>query len=148
MLVFSKMGRIWGLSMRYAKILSRVMDEYQESQASDAPDHQKETPPSVTILADMRRCAYDLDVLISSQPRHRQPAPAQMQASRVAPPTEASISYLEAFDFFNYPRLATPLTGTADGMIDPSLQRFDENQFNITNFSVDVNSDWLAGNFT
>ena len=141
------MGRIWGLSRRYATILSRVMDEYQESQATDAPDDQKETPPSVAILADMRRCAYDLDVLISSQPRHKQPAPAQVQASRIAPPTEASISYLEAFDFFNYPRLTTPLVGANEGIIDPSLQRFDENQFNITNFCVDVNSDWLAGTF-
>ena len=133
-----KIGRFWPLALRYAMILQRVIDEYQESQSTSVPDGQKATPPpSVTILADMRRCAYDLDVLISNQPRHHQP-----YVPRSAAPSEAECHYLEAFDFFNYPRLATPVTG----LMDTSLQRLEDNQFNITNFSVDVNQDWLAGN--
>ena len=143
-----KIGRFWPLALRYATILQRVIDEYQESQSTCVTDGQKATPPpSVTILADMRRCAYDLDVLISNQPRHHQSLTHQIPMPRNAAPSEAECHYLEAFDFFNYPRLASPIAGPTNGLMDPSLHRFDENQFNITNFSVDVNSDWLAGNF-
>ena len=146
-----KMGRHWPVAVRYWRILKRVIDEYQESLATMLPNGTKATPSSVTILADMRRCAYDLDVLISSQPRSSQTQTQQQtpsQKPRNNGPSELEYQYLEAFDFFNYPRLPVPLASSANGMIDPSLQRFDANQFNINNFSVDVNSDWLAGNFT
>ena len=145
----TKIGRNWPLALRYATILQRVIDEYQESQSTGAADGQRATPPpSVTILADMRRCAYDLDVLISNQPRHHQSLSHPVPMPRPAAPSEAECHYLEAFDFFNYPRLATPISTHINSLnMDPSLQRFEENQFNITNFSVDVNSDWLADTF-
>lgn len=119
--------------------------------------------------------AYDLDTLISHQPRPglslSTPSLAQdhstasantlshaQQATSVRGSTTAGgneLEYLETFDFFNYPRLANGNGGSGNGndMLDPSLQRMsDANQFNITNFEVDVNSDWLAaaaaGNLT
>ena len=139
-----KIGRYWPLALRYARILQRVIDEYQESQSTSLPESAKATPPSVTILADMRRCAYDLDLLISSQPRYSYSQAVSSQAPRPTAPSEAEYQYLEAFDFFNYPRLAMPLTNPDNGMLDPNLQRFDAEQFNITNFSVDANADWLT----
>jgi hypothetical protein len=142
------MGKYWPLATRYATILSRVIEEYEESQERTISNGKTETPPSVTILADMRRTALDLEVLISKAPRQKQVIKDTPQPSRNALPSEAEFHYLEAFDFFNYPRLAASLTGHTDSIIDTTLQRFDENQFNINNFSIDVNSDWLAGNFT
>ena len=143
-----KIGRYWPLALRYARILQRVIDEYQESRSTALPEGAKTTPPSVTILADMRRCAYDLDVLISNQPRYSYSQAVSSQTLRNAAPSEAEYQYLEAFDFFNYPRLAMPLTTPGNGMVGPSLQRFDADQFNISNFSVDTNADWLASNFS
>ena len=144
----TKIGRFYAVAVRYGKILKRVIDEYQESFSTTLPDGTKATPSSVTILADMRRCAYDLDVLISNQPRSNQSQTASAQMARNNGPSELEYQYLEAFDFFNYPRLPAPLGSSANGLIDPTLQRFDTHQFNINNFSVDVNSDWLAGNFS
>ena len=84
--------------------------------------------------------AYDLDTLINHQSR-QQTSSAVPQLQRN--PAGNKLEYLETFDFFNYPRLAA----SGNGIMDPGLQRIDANQFNISNFAADANSDWLAGNF-
>lgn len=64
------MGYHWNVAERYATLLQRVLDEYRESErAPTGLNGVRETPSTVRILADMRRCAYDLDFLISRQPR-------------------------------------------------------------------------------
>ena len=65
-----EMGYFWKVAERYATLLQRVLDEYHESErAAPGANGVRETPSTVRILADMRRCAYDLDFLISRQPR-------------------------------------------------------------------------------
>jgi hypothetical protein len=155
------LGRFWPVSARYCTILSRVVDEYQESQTT-AFDHGNgtlELTPSISILADMRRCAYDLDVLLSrSIPMHgvasqsdtlvsgQEDSAISQAVPQLQPPRfpDNELEYLEAFDFFNYPRLPAPLVALPAGKVDPNL-RFDVNgRFNITDFSVDASSDWLS----
>ena len=138
-----EMGKHWRVAERYCTILKRVLDEYRDSQQVVAANGERVTPSSVKILADMRRCAYDLDFLISRQPRHS--AAKVVSVTPLPPPNE--LEYLEAFDFFNVPRLPAPLNGPSNGPIDPSLQvaqaESSSNHFNITNYTMDANSDWL-----
>ncbi|MBE3110082.1 MAG: Zn(II)2Cys6 transcription factor, partial [Acidobacteria bacterium] len=61
-----EMGRHWGVASRYSEVLQRVLDEHRDSERNG----EGVTPSSVKILADMRRTAFDLDWLISHQPRH------------------------------------------------------------------------------
>ncbi|KAJ5554287.1 hypothetical protein N7513_004246 [Penicillium frequentans] len=88
----SHMGHHWKVAERYSNILQRVLDEYGEYQQSVATDGERSTPSTVKILADMRRCAFDLDFLISRQPRE---SPSSMSgngndarpaSSAIAPP--------------------------------------------------------------
>lgn len=65
-----EMGRYWLVAERYTAILQRVLDEHRDSERSAGTNGERITPSSVKILADMRRCAYDLDFLISRQPKH------------------------------------------------------------------------------
>ncbi|EPE06941.1 c6 transcription factor [Ophiostoma piceae UAMH 11346] len=60
------MGRYWPVANRYSLLLQRVLDEHGESERHG----DGVTPGSVKILADMRRTAFDLDLLIGQQPRH------------------------------------------------------------------------------
>lgn len=60
------MGRYWPVAGRYCALLQRVLDEHSESERHG----DNVAPNSVQILADMRRTAFDLDLLISRQPRH------------------------------------------------------------------------------
>ena len=60
------MGRHWPVANRYSLLLQRVLDEHGESERHG----DGVTPGSVKILADMRRTAFDLDLLIGRQPRH------------------------------------------------------------------------------
>ncbi|KAK3388496.1 fungal-specific transcription factor domain-containing protein [Sordaria brevicollis] len=62
-----KMGEYWPVATRYSNLLTRVLDEYKAS----VSEGDEVTPSSMRILADMRRTAFDLDLLISRQPRHR-----------------------------------------------------------------------------
>lgn len=61
-----EMGRHWPVAARYSELLTRVLDEHHDSERHG----DGVTPSSVKILADMRRTAFDLDFLISRQPRH------------------------------------------------------------------------------
>lgn len=145
------MGRYWKVAERYTTILQRVLDEHRESEGAVGVNGERVTPSSVKILADMRRCAYDLDFLISRQPRHH------ISIASVTPartPATNELEYLDVFDFFNVPRLPAPsIDGSLNGansVIDPNLQISEvgntSNEFNITNFMVDANSDWLFKN--
>ncbi|KAH9883521.1 putative C6 transcription factor [Xylariomycetidae sp. FL2044] len=151
------MGRFWPVAGRYCQLLQRVLDEHSDSERAG----ERITPSSVKILADMRRTAFDLDFLISRQPRHLAGAPSRMPSVTPArTPAPNELEYLDVFDFFNVPRLPfshEPSAGPnpveteavadnenvdtngngANGMVGPA------NEFNITNFMVDANSDWL-----
>ncbi|KAK0952787.1 hypothetical protein LTR91_024200 [Friedmanniomyces endolithicus] len=167
------MGFYWKVAERYATLLSRVLEEYAESErAPVGANGIRETPSGVRILADMRRNAYDLDFLISRQPRQQfsagKAAVATMGNSHITPtrtPAPNELEYLDVFDFFNMPRLPFPPAGS----IDPALSGGGEgangeggadgtqgfssaegastnNEFNITNFMFDANSDWFVKN--
>ncbi|KUI72951.1 Positive regulator of purine utilization [Cytospora mali] len=132
-----EMGRYWPVAARYCNLLQRVLDEYREAEGQGAMGGDSGTPSSVKILADMRRTAFDLDFLISRQPRHVNPAinglgisggtPGPSAALPVAgfggrnsrypsvtpakTPQPSELEYLDVFDFFNVPRL--PFSGPA-----------------------------------
>lgn len=110
----SHMGHHWKVAERYSNILQRVLDEYGEYQQSAALDAERSTPSTVKILADMRRCAFDLDFLISRQPRESPSTtstsgqdPTRPSTSAMAPRNLApnELEYLDVFGFFNVPRV-------------------------------------------
>ncbi|KGO40934.1 Transcription factor, fungi [Penicillium expansum] len=109
-----QLGKYWKVAERYSSILQRVLDEYNEYQQSIATDGERSTPSTVKILADMRRCAFDLDFLISRQPRespadngigesHQPQPPFPTMPARNFAPNE--LEYLDVFGFFNVPRV-------------------------------------------
>ncbi|OAF59145.1 hypothetical protein VC83_04325 [Pseudogymnoascus destructans] len=162
------MSRYWKVAGRYSTILQRVLDEHSDSETSAAANgEERVTPSSVKILADMRRCAYDLDFLISRQPRHIGALGrlgGQGQPNRT--PAQNELEYLDVFDFFNVPRLRPAVVGgeglggtggrggEAGMQVEGELGAAGANgngngnggEFNITNFMVDANSDWLFKN--
>ncbi|OQE07173.1 hypothetical protein PENVUL_c014G05976 [Penicillium vulpinum] len=112
-----QLGKYWKVAERYSSILQRVLDEYNEYQQSIAVDGERSTPSTVKILADMRRCAFDLDFLISRQPRespadngigesHQPQLPLTAMPARNFAPNE--LEYLDVFGFFNVPRVPPP----------------------------------------
>ncbi len=170
-----EMGRYWPVAARYCQLLQRVLDEHNESERQG----DNVTPSSVRILADMRRTAYDLDFLISHQPRHmpggnngavhsnggnnggRQSRYPSVTPART--PAANELEYLDVFDFFNVPRLAFGPGGngggdmnggsgmasngaSGDGM-EGSMAAASSGtvpgEFNITDFMIDANRDWL-----
>lgn len=144
-LTLREMGHYWEVGSRYANLLSRVLQEYQESQQSAAVSGERVTPSTVKILADMRRCAFDLDFLIARQPKMHssvQPTPART-------PKPNDLEYLDVFDFFNMPRLPVSMdvAGTymaPDGSMQAGMPDGQPvNEFNITNYMVDASSDWF-----
>ncbi|KAG6003365.1 hypothetical protein E4U21_002081 [Claviceps maximensis] len=149
------MGQYWPVATRYSQLLQRVLDEHRDSeQKGDGV-----TPSSVKILADMRRTAFDLDFLISRQPRHSSIVSLSGGLPIVAPGQTAAsneLDYFYVFDFFNVPRLpfggensgdaAQPMPGPSSrmGALDDRHNTFmTSNEFNITNFLMDASSDWL-----
>lgn len=149
-----EMGQYWQIGTRYSDLLSRVLTEYQESQCAPAgANGERVTPSTVKILADMRRCAFDLDFLISRQPKHPSARPGSVTPGRTPAPYE--LEYLDVFDFFNMPRLPVSLDGplgfSATAAANDQMQIPDgatSNEFNITNFMVDAGSDWFVKNTT
>jgi hypothetical protein len=140
----------WPVAERYTTILQRVLDEHAESERSAASSGEKVVPSSVKILADMRRCAYDLDVLISRQPRHVGLVSRLPSVTPARTPAPNELEYLDVFDFFNVPRLPATQGGDVpgNGVSDIPIPEIPNgsNEFNITNFMVDQNSDWLYNN--
>jgi len=143
------MGQYWEVGTRYASLLSRVLSEYQESQETPAgANGERVTPSTVKILADMRRCAFDLDFLISRQPKLSNKQ--NLKIPSVTPartPAANELEYLDVFDFFNMPRLPVSIDGAMsypapDGNIQLPDGGFG-NESNITNYMVDASSDWF-----
>ncbi|CAK3754342.1 related to Zn(II)2Cys6 transcriptional activator [Lecanosticta acicola] len=101
-----EMGYYWKVAERYATLLQRVLDEYHEYERAPVGENGvRETPSTVKILADMRRCAYDLDFLISRQPRQHFGSKAKPSVTPARTPAPNELEYLDVFDFFNMPRL-------------------------------------------
>lgn len=146
------MGTYWRVADRYATLLQRVLDEFAESQrAPPNATGERPTPNTVRILADMRRCAYDLDFLISRQPRP-QNISKMPSTTPARTPQPNEVDYLDVFDFFNMPRLPV---GMEDNTGAPNPASQGENsievnglnigsEFNITDFMMDANSDWFV----
>ncbi|KAM3074198.1 hypothetical protein ACMFMF_006221 [Clarireedia jacksonii] len=154
-----EMGTYWLVAQRYTTILQRVLDEHRDSESSAGASGERVTPSSVKILADMRRCAYDLDFLISRQPKYvGLPRMPSITPARTPAPNE--LEYLDVFDFFNVPRLPVMPgessssannqggggRGGAGGVRDMQMPELSTNDINITNFMVDANSDWFIKN--
>ena len=72
-----EMGKYWNVAQRYSDILSRVLEEYQQSERSLGANGERITPSTVKILADMRRyeplrksvpsdanCSFDAQVCV------------------------------------------------------------------------------------
>ena len=111
-----EMGYYWKVAERYATLLQRVMDEYSESErAPVGANGVRETPSTVRILADMRRCAYDLDFLISRQPRQYFGSKQVNSVTPARTPAPNELEYLDVFDFFNMPRLPFQAAGEGGG---------------------------------
>ena len=148
-----EMGQYWLVAERYTAILQRVLDEHRDSERSAGANGERVTPSSVKILADMRRCAYDLDFLISRQPKHVGMVSRMPSVTPARTPAPNELEYLDVFDFFNVPRLPHGHGGdvghmSGNGVGDLQIPELTNgsNEFNITNFMVDANSDWLFKN--
>ncbi|KAF1946801.1 hypothetical protein EJ02DRAFT_335404 [Clathrospora elynae] len=145
-----EMGQYWEVGTRYANLLARVLSEYQESQQTPAGvNGERVTPSTVKILADMRRCAFDLDFLISRQPKLNSVLNARIPSAAPArTPAPNELEYLDVFDFFNMPRLPVSIDGTISYPApDGNMQQIPDsgfgNESNITNYMVDASSDWF-----
>lgn len=138
----AQMGLYWKVAERYSTILKRVLDEYGEYEQTEGTESERVTPSSVKILADMRRCAFDLDFLISRQPQHphnskRVSDPNGLSALQSANAAAAAkqntdttssipmsrslakndFEYLDVFGFFNVPRVPNmPTPSSEPGM--------------------------------
>ncbi|KAB5539247.1 fungal-specific transcription factor [Coniochaeta sp. 2T2.1] len=155
-----EMGRYWPVAARYSELLTRVLDEHRDSERQG----DGVTPSSVRILSDMRRTAFDLDFLISRQPKHNSGNAMAGWTSRLASVTPArtpapnELEYLDVFDFFNVPRLPFVPGGGDGGGGDGGMGNGNgtnagggegqnggilPGEFNITDFMVDANRDWL-----
>lgn len=155
----SRMGKYWKVAERYSTILQRVLDEYGEYQRSSETDADRSTPSSVKILADMRRCAFDLDFLISRQPRT---SPSTYPSSSFSIPNNAmptdpsslsnsknpisrnpalnELEYLDVFGFFNVPRIPIlPMEDEPTGTATTGNMNLTENNEN-TNTSSSANN--------
>ena len=151
-----EMGRYWLVAERYTAILQRVLDEHRDSESSADASGERITPSSVKILADMRRCAYDLDFLISRQPKHVGMVSRMPSITPARTPAPNELEYLDVFDFFNVPRLPVyngdvgHVPHSTNSVADMHLGELGNasNEFNITNFMVDQSSDWFKGNQT
>ncbi|KAM0250184.1 hypothetical protein ACHAQJ_008727 [Trichoderma viride] len=151
--VLREMGRYWPVAAGYSGLLQRVLDEHRDSERQGGGV----TPSSVKILADMRRTAFDLDFLISRQPRHGAQSLGHLGSVTPAKtPAPNELEYLDVFNFFNVPRI--PFSGeniasTTEALIPTSDMstantsldhpQYQPNEFNITNFMIDASSDWL-----
>ena len=70
--VLKEMGSYWDVARRYVELIERVCHDVQLKAGGG-------TPATFHILADMRRCAYDLMFSISKQPREEGTTPTASQ---------------------------------------------------------------------
>ncbi|EHY54357.1 hypothetical protein ABEF92_008809 [Exophiala dermatitidis] len=143
----SEMGDYWPVAKRYSDILSRVLGEYRQSQRASGTMGEIVTPSTVKILADMRRCAYDLDFLITRQPHAA--AVKSYHPTRANTPAPNELEYLDVFDLFNFPRLPMTQEGVDNGNSQSLGQAAPQdlgsmNGAMIPNFAVpNPEADWL-----
>lgn len=136
---------------RYADLVQRVLDEFAVATAGAGAgaggagntmttgavaDGSAMLPRSVAILADMRRCAVDLDALIERAPRvagragvhgenntntpttnNNDAAVVGLTGTGMLPQAKADLEFLDVFDFFNYPRLPAGFDGNVGGYV-------------------------------
>jgi hypothetical protein len=143
--ILREIGVYWPVADRYAQLLQRVLDEFTESDkaAVTMPNGERATPSTVKILADMRRTAYDLDILISRQPTNQVASAAAGMSTAGTPaggrtPAMGDMEYLDVFNFFNLPRVG-PLAEDSpapDGMNQNYGEAADYGQY-------DTNADWV-----
>jgi hypothetical protein len=166
------MGCYWKVAGRYASLLQRVLDEYKESEKAPGmgtPNTVKILADMrryvfLDNLIDRSltefRTAFDLDSLISRAPKIHNTGNPKMAVTPVRTPAPGDLEYLDVFDFFNVPRLPVNPGATVDtngggqesatihaqqtpnATMDHSMNGF--NEFNITNFMFDANTDWLG----
>lgn len=103
--------------------------------------------------------AFDLDSLISRAPKPPNAGSTRPAHTPARTPAPTDLEYLDVFDFFNMPRLPTnanmiedtngnaqdgPVINTQQptAMQDQPMNGL--NEFNITNFMFDANTDWLG----
>lgn len=149
--ILRQLGTYWRVADRYACILQRVLDEFAESERHPGLDaNGEQAPPStVQLLADMRRCAFDLDFLISRQPRQASSTGRSSVTPARTPGASDFLEYLDMFDWFNMPRLPLPdgpMGGISsqggEGVQGGSSQVMDEIIANVdSDFSA--SKDWL-----
>jgi hypothetical protein len=147
--ILSDIGVYWDVARRYSEILSRVLEEYQQSRNAMTSTGERKTPSTVRILADMRRCAYDLDFLISRQPQN---STRSYHPTRANTPQPNELEYLDVFDLFNFPRLPAGADviengNTAQAMGQtaavPGFEGIDTTEM-MPNFAVpNPDTDWL-----
>ncbi|OJD16879.1 hypothetical protein AJ78_02976 [Emergomyces pasteurianus Ep9510] len=152
-----KMGQFWGVARKYAQILERILQEYQEAKraavltpSTPASSH---SPPSLgpKSLTDMRRNAYDLSILLAQR------STSALHPPSVKVPAPNELEYYEVFDFFNYPRpsvavghqppllttTSTPSETLANNGVDNWTRP--KSHFVSTNFTYSRSDpDWLA----
>ncbi|THC99328.1 hypothetical protein EYZ11_001234 [Aspergillus tanneri] len=136
----TRMGKYWKVAERYSSILRRVLDEYGEYQQSGADDSERVTPSTVKILADMRRCAFDLDFLISRQPH----VFGFFNVPRVPAERAPDLNDIDVNDTVNDPMSIHGLTrsNANNYVVDGALSN--ANEFNITNYLIPTpETDWL-----
>ncbi|KAL1960295.1 hypothetical protein VTO42DRAFT_8255 [Malbranchea cinnamomea] len=135
-----QMGQHWEIARSYTKILDRVLQEYQESKRSTPGPNGASSSLAPKSLAAMRRCAYNLSLLMS-----------QRASSVLKPPSVKTfapneLEYFDVFDFFNYPRLPPAIVHGATAA-EPTVNLENltpaREYFVTTNFSVPPEaSDW------
>ena len=163
----AEIGQYWEVARRYSEILTRVLQEYRQSQRTVDAKGERVTPSTVKILADMRRsvlavqvdpfchpliltwhsrCAYDLDFLISRQPNMTVKSHHPTRANTPAP---NELEYLDVFDLFNFPRLPAGQdvgvndNGQVPQQMPPEVPDMN-NALNFMNFAVpNPETDWL-----
>ena len=127
-------------------MLQRVLDEFSESEEA-AANGERVTPSSVKILADMRRCAYDLDFLISHQPRHASTKSRNIDANWVQGTAPNELEYLlDVFDFFNMPRMPMQTDGSTSNGVANVAMGGPGLGVQGGGFTWDVGSDWFMNN--
>lgn len=132
-----QMGQFWEVAQNYANILIHVVREHQQSESP--PEGADPAMTAIMTFTAMRRCAYDLNLLISQRPRT-----VLNPISRT--PTLKELEYLEVFDFFNYPRLSNTVVGHSPVATTsmPNVEMEHTNGFRPASFAMPTpESDWL-----
>ena len=98
------------------------------------------------LLFNSPRTAYDLDVLISRQPRS---TTSMYQATPARTPAANELELLDVFDWFNQPRVLHPQDSDPNGNDGVGTFRVPDflggnGEFNITNYmAANPEADWL-----